>query len=155
MNNLQEHPCVARAMRTGEPFFQRHWEAPDGDESYQQRREQELFRPQPQASADSPCDGCWRAEYCETGCESWRGYYLQRQQRINAYARAVYRGREKKEKAVFAYSHPDLVRRYEKMHPCDGCRLKKGCSIPCGRYLHWYDLRMELARKRGKALGGS
>lgn len=147
MDNLQEHPWVERVLRTGEPFPERVWEGPDEDEIYQQRREQELFRQRVEALQSSPCDGCWRAEYCDNGCESWRGYYLHRQKAINGYAKALWRGTAC-QRDVFAYSHPDLVRRYEKTHPCGGCRLRKGCKTPCGRYIHWYDLRMELARKR-------
>lgn len=146
MDNLQEHPWVERALRTGEPFPERVWEAPDEDEIYQQRKEQALFRQQVHTFQVSPCDGCWRAEYCEDGCESWRGYYLHRQRQINAYAAQAYRGGKKEPQVVFAYSHPDLVRRYAREHPCRDCPLEKGCDIPCARYLHWYDLRLEMVR---------
>ena len=71
---------------------------------------------------------------------------------VYAYAEAACRGQKQPGRDVFAYSHPDLVRQYEKTHPCRGCPLETGCASPCGRYLHWYDLRMELARKRGRIL---
>lgn len=144
MNNLLEHPDIARVLATGSPQPQRVWERFDEDAVYEERRERMLFP----GKDGSPCDSCWRQSVCDNGCDVWESYYLQRQKRINAYARAAYRGQEKKGRDVFAYSHPDLVRRYEKTYPCDGCGLRKGCKMPCGRYIHWYDLRMELARKR-------
>ena len=144
MVNFGEHPAVARVLATGYPMTRQQHRSYDEDAVFEERREGLLF-PDPQGS---PCEGCWRQSICDNGCDRWEREYLRRQKKINAFARAVYRGRQKPGRDVFAYSHPDLVRRYEKTHPCGDCLLKKGCAVPCGRYLHWYDLRLELARKR-------
>ena len=144
MINMQEHPQIARVLATGSPYPRQIWESFDEDAAFEERRERMLF---PEKNG-RPCDGCWRQAVCDSGCELWEREYLRRQRSINAYARVAHRGQEKPGRDVFAYSHPDLVRRYEKTHPCRGCALRKGCKLPCGRYLHWYDCRMELARKR-------
>lgn len=144
MFEIQEHPGVARVLATGRVSVPRNFEKYDEDAAFVARRERLLFP----EKGGSPCESCWRVAVCDNGCDLWRSYYLQRQKRINAYAKAAWQGREKKGRDVFMYSHPDLVRRYEKTHPCGGCRLRTGCEIPCGRYLHWYDLRLELAKKR-------
>ena len=144
MNNHLEHPGISRVLATGSPYPRQVWSGVDEDAIYEERLERALFR----EKDSSPCDACWRQQVCENGCDLWEGYYLQRQKKINAYGKAVWRGQEKQGRDVFAYSHPDMVRRYEKTHPCNGCALRKGCDRPCGRYIHWYDMRMELARKR-------
>ena len=156
MISIHEHPEIARVLTTGSPYPRRGWGESDEDAIYQERRERMLFP----AQDESPCDSCWRQPVCDNGCDLWERAYLRRQSKINAYAKAVWRGtvppqsknKEFCQRDVFAYSHPDLVRRYEKSHPCRDCSLEKGCATPCGRYLHWYDLRMELARKRGQLL---
>lgn len=148
MNKIQEHPGVARVLATGYPYPQSRRQLVDEDAIYEQRRERVLFP----GKDGSPCDSCWRQSVCDNGCDLWEQAYLRRQKRINAYAEAACRGRKQPGRDVFAYSHPDLVRQYEKTHPCRGCPLETGCASPCGRYLHWYDLRMELARKRGRIL---
>ena len=144
MVDLQEHPGIARVLATGSPYPRRGWDRVDEDAIYEERREKMLFPDK----GGSPCDSCWRQSVCENGCDLWEREYLRRQRSINAYARAAYRTQGEPGRDVFAYSHPDLVRRYEKTHPCRDCGLRKGCNTPCGRYLHWYDLRLELARKR-------
>lgn len=146
MNNRLEHPGISRVLATGSPYPRQIWKNVDEDAIYEARRERMLFP----EKGGSPCDSCWRQSVCENGCDLWESHYLQRQRKINAYAKAAWRGTTQRESQgeVFAYSHPDMVRRYEKTHPCHGCGLRKGCDIPCGRYIHWYDLRMELARKR-------
>ena len=144
MNYSLEHPQITRALATGYPKLRRDWGYPNEDAIYEQRRERVLFS----EKGGSPCESCWRQRSCETGCELWRGYYIQQQKKINAYARAAWQGSRESRDDVFAYSHPDLVRRYEKTHPCGGCRLRKGCDVPCGRYIHWYDFRMAQAGKR-------
>ena len=148
MVNGWEHPQITRVLATGEVAGQKVWTCWEEDTLYEERKERQLFMPPAPRVSEDPCRGCWRERLCDTGCERWRGYYLGRQSKINAYARAAYRGKERPGKDVFAYSHPDLVRQYEKTHPCRGCHLEKGCVMPCGRYLHWYDCRMALARKR-------
>ena len=117
---------------------------PDADAIYEERRQKQLF---PQKE-ESPCESCWRQNICDNGCDRWEQVYLQRQKRINAYAKAVWKGDRHSGGDVFAYSHPDLVRRYEKTHPCGGCRLRRSCDVPCGRYIQWYDFRMAQAAKR-------
>ena len=159
MVNIQEHPGIARVLATGSPYPRRVRENVDEDALYEERRERMLFPDK----GGSPCDSCWRQSVCDNGCELWEREYLRRQKQINAYAKALWHGTAPSQAKikdfcqlpqrgsqgdVFAYSHPDLVRRYEKTHPCHGCGLEKGCKMPCGRYLHWYDCRMELARKR-------
>ena len=153
MVDLLEHPGVERVLRTGELFPERVWEGPDEDAAFLERREAELFRQQVAAGTVSPCEGCWREEWCDQGCESWRSYYLRRQRRINAYGKAAYRQEAAGRENVFTYSHPDMVRRYLKTHPCRGCALEKGCDIPCGRYLHWYDSRMAWIRQKRSGIG--
>lgn len=151
MNNLIEHPGIARVLATGYPYApKRSWARKDWDAPYEQRREKLLFPGQD----GSPCESCWRQQDCQEGCQLWREAYLSRQKRINAYGKAAWRGEKSRENAdVFTYSHPDHVRRYAKTHPCRGCAFEISCVTPCGRYLHWYDLRMELARKRSCELG--
>ena len=144
MNNHLEHPGISRVLATGSPYLQKGWGGVDEDAIYEERRERMLFP----AKGGSPCDACWRQQVCDNGCDLWERDYLMRQRKINAYAKAAYQGQRKPGRDVFAYSHPDMVRRYEKTYPCEGCGLRKGCKMPCGRYIHWYDLRMELARKR-------
>lgn len=144
MFEIQEHPGVARVLATGRPGAPWNDKKLDEDAVFVARRERMLFP----EKGGSPCESCWRMAVCENGCDLWRSYYLQRQRAINAYARAAYRGKKESGRDVFAYSHPDLVRRYEKTHPCGGCGLKPGCNVPCSRYIHWYDFRMAQARKR-------
>ena len=147
MVEITEHPLVERVLRTGSPVWGSVQRFPDGDEAYRERRELALFPLLSAGNGGDPCAGCIREGRCGEGCEDWRGYYLHRQRRINAYARRQYRKGGKAEK--FAYSHPDAVRRYLAAHPCGDCPLEPGCDIPCGRYLHWYDARMAMARVRG------
>ena len=148
MNNILEHPEISRVLATGYSRPRQNWGNPDADAIYEERRQKQLF---PQKE-ESPCESCWRQNICDNGCERWEQVYLQRQKRINNYAKALWKGQSRNREDVFAYSHPDLVRRYEKTHPCGGCRLRKECRVPCGRYIHWYDLRMEQARKRSGML---
>lgn len=146
---ILEHPLVSRTLATGSPaprWQPRFW---DADAAYEQRREAILFS----REQKDPCEGCWRQQVCQEGCELWRSRYLQRQKGIVAYGEKLRRDRPPQRQDVFAYSHPDLVRRYEKTHPCAGCLLEKGCQDPCARYLHWYDLRMALARHRAGQTG--
>ena len=144
MVKLGEHPAVARTLATGYPIVRQPRKDYDEDAAFQERRERMLFPDK----AGSPCDSCWRQNVCDNGCDRWEREYLRRQKKINAYGKSAWRLGQKPGRDVFAYSHPDLVRRYEKTHPCQGCAFDVRCETPCGRYLHWYDLRMELARKR-------
>jgi hypothetical protein len=45
------------------------------------------------------------------------------------------------------YYHPDEVIRIVEHPPCEKC-LRKDCNQPCKNYLSWYDMRMEIARKK-------
>lgn len=95
----------------------------------------------------SPCDSCEKNNTRCIGCEDWKIRYRYRQKQINAFAKKLF-SRGEKGRESFCYSHPDQVRRYVGTHPCKGCGLEKDCDTPCGRYLHWYDLRVEIARKK-------
>lgn len=77
----------------------------------------------------------------------WELDYLQRQERINNYARNRYRPRLKTIEKIRIY-HPDEHRRYLRQHPCEDCKAKSFCDQPCLVYLQWYNARMEAARKR-------
>jgi hypothetical protein len=100
-------------------------------------------------SYPSPCDTCESPCGGGSGCEKWKIRYRYRQKQINAFAKKILRPemRIRKQK-VFAYDHPDDVRRYLRTNPCKGCQLEADCDIPCLVYLHWYDDHMAIARKR-------
>ena len=51
-------------------------------------------------------------------------------------------------KTKFVYEHPDLIRKYIKDGPCKGCEFEQLCDVPCAAYFHWWDVRMELLRRR-------
>ena len=98
----------------------------------------------------SPCDKC---EKCTSpqGCEAWLIRYRYRQKQINACARKLFEQPSPPPPVkYFTYSHPDDVRRFLRTHPCKGCPLEPTCDTPCGLYLHWYNARIELARRRAK-----
>ena len=143
MIHNQEHPDIARVLATGEVTCRKRRSLVDEDAVYEERREQTLT---------DPCPKCRLRKRCDRGCDRWRGYYLQQQDRIVAYGKALAGGwrptekERREEKEVFAYSHPEAVRRFLRKHPCEGCLLEKGCKEPCSRYLHWYDCRMDFAR---------
>ena len=146
MTQIQEHPEIARVLATGEVARRQRIMAADEDRAYEERRERELLE------NTDPCLQCRRRKRCDNGCQSWQTYYLHRQGKITDFAQKLWRGEvscpveRREERDVFAYSHPELVRRYIRKHPCEGCLLKPGCKTPCSRYLHWYDARMEVAR---------
>jgi len=164
MVKIQEHPEIARVLATGEVAQVRIFGETGEDRMYEEQKEKELFSQPEEAVEKNPCADCWREAVCDNGCESWRSYYVRRQRRIQAAAKLLRQGgtpaqskskvicrRERqggREREVFAYSHPDHVRRYLGKSPCVGCPLAEGCGIPCGRYLHWYDARMAWARAR-------
>ena len=137
---------MARILATGAWDFRQVRPGLEEDRMYEEHKERKLFLP---AVTVNPCNDCWREAVCDAGCEAWHGYYLHRQRRINSFAKRLYRGGAvSPAREVFAYSHPDAVRRYLRVSPCAGCPLEENCGCPCGRYLHWYDARMALARFR-------
>ena len=79
----------------------------------------------------------------------WELDYLQRQGRINGYARRCLQPRLKVVDKILVY-HPDEHRRYLQRHPCQGCPLEAICDLPCTVYLQWYNARLEAVRMRGK-----
>lgn len=94
----------------------------------------------------SPCDTCQKT--CPgRGCEAWLIRYRYRQKQINAFAERLYKKRQARVE-IFRYSHPDEVRRYIANGPCVGCKAEHVCDTPCPRYADWWDLRMEIARKK-------
>lgn len=48
----------------------------------------------------------------------------------------------------FRYAHPDTIIRYIMTSPCDSCSASVNCDKPCRAYLEWYDVRMEIFRKK-------
>lgn len=96
----------------------------------------------------SPCNACEKAKRCYVPCDKWMIRYRYRQKQINSFSKKLFKSGTTQTKEQFTYSHPDRVRDYLRTHPCKGCRLESTCDTPCGRYLHWYDLRMEMARKK-------
>lgn len=94
----------------------------------------------PMCNYPNPCDTC---PSCTDphGCEKWIKRYLYRQKQINAYPLRAYKVEGTKEK--FRYEHPDIIRRYLKHSPCDGCKRELTCQAPCGAYWRWWDARME------------
>jgi len=100
-------------------------------------------------SYPSPCDTCQNPCDGGDGCEKWRIRYRYRQKQINAFAKQILRPvLQFRKPNGFAYDHPDDVRRYLRSNPCSGCQLEATCDQPCLVYLHWYDARMSIARKK-------
>ena len=97
----------------------------------------------------SPCDKCDRAANCGLGygCTDWQIRYRYRQHQINAYAKRAAEPRSGRENK-FTYQHPDEIRRYLANSPCRGCKVEKTCNVPCPDYLHWYNARMRVIRKK-------
>ena len=102
----------------------------------------------------NPCLSCDK-EYCKNGkgqnykaCAEWLTWFRWWWKRFRSVLATAPQKRSPLSKDKFYYSHPDQVRRYAGTHPCKGCRLENDCDTPCGRYLHWYDLRVEIARKK-------
>ena len=77
----------------------------------------------------------------------WELDCLQRQFKINAYARRMYTPRLRQVDKILVY-HPDEHRRYLRQSPCMGCCAQNFCDRPCEVYLHWYNARMEMVRRR-------
>ena len=98
----------------------------------------------------NPCDICQKGNICTMryGCEEWRIRYLYRQKQINAYSRKLMRPKTTEYRKVFAYEHPDIIRKYLEHSPCEGCKEVEVCDTPCPAYLHWWNARMEIARRR-------
>jgi radical SAM protein with 4Fe4S-binding SPASM domain len=65
---------------------------------------------------------------------------------FNSYTLRQYR--KTKTKKVFAYEHPDLIKKYLEEGPCKGCQFEKLCDVPCPQYYGWWDARMALLRKK-------
>ena len=102
----------------------------------------------------SPCDSCTDRK-CEVysgaylHCHAWLTRYRYRQKQINAFANKPPQLKATPQRThCFAYDHPDDVRRYLRSHPCKSCHLEPTCDTPCDYYLHWYDARIQYARKR-------
>lgn len=96
----------------------------------------------------SPCEKCDK-EYGCGGCEAWEIRYRYRQKQINAYAEKLSQAvTAKLPENKFCYEHPDHVRQWLKDSPCKGCKAEDFCNRPCKIYLHWYDARMEIVRKK-------
>ena len=95
----------------------------------------------------SPCEKCYKARTCLTGCTDWKNQYLDRQKAINLYAKKVCRPPEP-DNTKFHYLHPDEHRQYLRHSPCEKCAIKELCDTPCGVYLQWYDARMAWIRGR-------
>ena len=79
----------------------------------------------------------------------WELNYLQRQERINGYARDRYHPRLIPVEKILVY-HPDEYRRYLQQHPCADCKANSFCDQPCDVYLQWYNARLGAVRKRGE-----
>lgn len=94
-----------------------------------------------------PCETCEKAKTCRTmtGCAAWKIRYRYRQKQINAYAK---RKKEEIFATKFAYQHPDETRRYLQQWPCEHCEQAEDCDIPCGKYMDWYNARIEVAKKK-------
>lgn len=105
-------------------------------------------------SYPSPCDRCVSRICDENGssfrsCAAWLTRYRYRQKQINAFAKKLQKPTAAVPNSkVFTYSHPDDVRRYLITHPCIGCPAGSICDAPCPLYLHWYNDRIKLARKK-------
>ena len=97
-------------------------------------------------SYPSPCDSCANPCTGGYGCTDWLIRYRYRQKQINAYAVRLYRSQPKTTK--FVYEHPDTVRRYLQTGPCPGCKAEAVCDTPCPAYIHWYDMRMAVAKRK-------
>lgn len=95
----------------------------------------------------NPCDTC---NHCvkPTGCDKWKTRYRYRQKQINAFAKMQGRPKIKKDDSKFRYEHPDIIRRYLKHGPCEGCKIKDDCDTPCSAYWSWWDARIEWLREK-------
>lgn len=82
----------------------------------------------------------------------WELDYLQRQKRINGYARHCHQPRLKPVDKILVY-HPDEHRRYLRQDPCEDCKANAFCDQPCEVYLQWYNARLEAARIKAAAGG--
>lgn len=85
----------------------------------------------------------------ESQNDQWEQECLQRQARINGYARSCYQPRLKQVDKILV-PHPDEHRRYLQQHPCGSCEAESFCDQPCDVYLKWYNARLEAARVRGR-----
>lgn len=96
----------------------------------------------------NPCDTC--TQECVSskyGCSDWiiRFYTIWKQ--FNTYPLRQYKNRPV-DKTVYAYEHPDVLRKYLEEGPCKRCKSENDCDIPCTAYWCWWDARMALLKKK-------
>ena len=94
----------------------------------------------------SPCLNCKNEneKTCNHGyeCEEWKRWFCNEWKRLKALLKVPTRKLN-----AWRYYHPDEVRRIVNHSPCDTC-LRKECDTPCPSYICWYNMRIEIARKK-------
>ena len=103
------------------------------------------------ADYPSPCTECHRningsCNQYDT-CSVWKTRYYYRQKQINAKYRQMQTPKYERTEA-FVYEHPDQTRRFLQEGPCVRCPLQETCDWPCPSRLLWWDLCMEVLRKK-------
>lgn len=99
----------------------------------------------------SPCEKCTKENCHKNGTSyhhcgdyrSWINFWWKVFPKIFEEAEKKPEGPQK-----FRYEHPDIVRKYLAVSPCDGCQREKRCTIPCDVYLRWYTAKMRMAKWR-------
>lgn len=106
----------------------------------------------------NPCDKCPQGSKCLHGCPEWEKRVRTIWKQFNGYPQrsrmdAMRQARqkeaeEKRRETKLCYEHPDIVRRYLKNGPCEGCLCENTCDIPCAAYWRWWDVRIKWIRGR-------
>lgn len=97
----------------------------------------------------NPCEncptGCHDPSVIAKSCDRYRTWINTWWKHFHGYA-----VRAKRVSQRFRYEHPDIVRRYLMISPCEGCGKAKECDCPCMAYWRWWDARQEWHRNRLK-----
>lgn len=95
---------------------------------------------------ESPCLTCRRVrnpDGCENKqCKDWQAWFIDRWEAMRKMIRQQMERAELREDGVQVggtlYSHPDRVREYLGVNPCDGCLCPKDlCETPCAVRKVW------------------
>lgn len=97
----------------------------------------------------SPCLTCERAANCQKRslhghCREWNKWFLWWwkwfQKNLGK--------QEPQKREKFYYEHPDIIRKYFFEKPCERCPKNEYCTNPCYKYAAWYDVWVEIAKRR-------
>ena len=102
----------------------------------------------------NPCLTCGKDAGRCIGCPEWRSWWIARWNRMRRRERRKMEKVQVREVGIRVggrtYSHPDQVRRYMAMPPCDKCNLKALCDKPCPVKNIWEEKRRDYLKNGGK-----